>query len=96
MVEASADCVNLFLILFLTVIHYSRINCLRATLKTGATTMTTGKALSWYFVFMFLSCAAWAQADAMKVVPQLDRDKLSGRQVKVAAICIGLDRKSVV
>src|SRR4030042_6114244 len=89
MVGDPQGCVNLFLIPPLTVIHYSRINCLRATLRTGATTMTTGKALSRYFVFLFLSCAAWAQPDAMNAVPQLDREKLPGRQVRVAAICIG-------
>ncbi|MBC8468944.1 MAG: carbon-nitrogen hydrolase family protein [Planctomycetes bacterium] len=39
------------------------------------------------FVIAVLANCVWAQ-DA---IPQLDREKLPGRQVKVAAICIGFD-----
>jgi len=40
-------------------------------------------------VFVYLPCVASADPGEMKRVPQLDRAKLPGRQVKVAAICIG-------
>jgi hypothetical protein len=42
--------------------------------------------LACFVVVVFTNCI-WAQ----EIIPQLDREKLPGRQVKVAAICIGFD-----
>jgi len=39
-----------------------------------------------YVILAYTNCI-WAQ----EIIPQLNREKLPGRQVKVAAICIGFD-----
>ncbi|OHB76530.1 MAG: hypothetical protein A2Z25_03085 [Planctomycetes bacterium RBG_16_55_9] len=48
----------------------------------------------WFvLVFFFVGISFANDAESQKVVPQLDREKLPGRQVKVAAICIGFGGK---
>ncbi|GAG49348.1 unnamed protein product, partial [marine sediment metagenome] len=52
--------------------------------------MRTVTVFSTCILIVALAGFAFAQeASAAKAIPQLDREKLPGRQVKVAAICIG-------
>ncbi len=50
----------------------------------GKTMKTFTAFLTCFVILAFTNCI-WAQ----EIIPQLDREKLPGRQVKVAAICIG-------
>jgi len=40
-------------------------------------------------IFLLVGIGFAKDTEHLKVIPQLDREKLPGRQVKVAAICIG-------
>lgn len=56
--------------------------------------MRTPIAILTYFIIVTLGGFASAQENSsQQIIPQLDRDKLPGRQVKVAAICIGFGGK---
>jgi len=89
MVGTGADSVNLFLISSLPPIHYSQIDLPMEMFKLRVRIMAFHRLFTAFVIFTYLSCVASAGRGERKRVPQFDRAKLPGRQVKVAAICIG-------